>query len=209
VALLAFLLLMLSALGYVRRNFYQARAARTRIAHRALRWAARVLSLTPAFEQAFIRAHVGFSLVAFVALAFHFDYGKLDAAAPFLLLLAVDYAIRGWLQLTSRAAVASATKAGDDFLLLEIDAPAVQARHTEPGQYCYLRLPQLAQLQWHPMTIVSAPGAAKVRRAMPATPIAFITRRVSWHPTTFGTEVPLAPSGFDLCVSPHTPLPLH
>ena len=134
---LCFLLLALSSCAYVRRKHYQF----------------------------FIRCHISFAALGFIALLFHFDFGKMDVMAPFLFLLATDYALRGWRLLMEQATVVSRTQLGEgdsSLVLLEVDAPAVSARHTEPGQYCFIRLPQLARLQWHPMTIVSPPGADKL-----------------------------------------------
>eukprot|EP01051_Picozoa_sp_SAG22_P000722 SAG22_NODE_22_length_31438_cov_47.016529_6_plen_1909_part_00 len=136
---LCFLLLFLTSRASVRRHYYQL----------------------------FIRCHISFAALGFVALAFHFDYGKLDVMAPFLLALPVDYAIRGWLLLRSGggrggAAVASRVQLGDSLVVLEVEASfELRQRHTEPGQYFFLRLPQLAALQWHPITIASPPGAEK------------------------------------------------
>eukprot|EP01052_Picozoa_sp_SAG31_P029233 SAG31_NODE_2888_length_4948_cov_2.055475_9_plen_242_part_01 len=132
---LAFLLLFITAINRVRR----------------LHW------------QFFIRSHIFFALVGLYCLFFHFDFGKLDVMAPFLLALAVDYAIRGWRLLRGGGAtLAKFTHLGESIVVLQVDAQAVASRHTEPGQYCYLQLPQFSRLQWHPMTIVSAPGASKL-----------------------------------------------
>ena len=128
----AFLMLMLSAMEWIRRQHYQT----------------------------FIRCHIVFALLGFYSLFFHFKYGKLDVMAPFMLALLVDYAIRGWLLFRSDATIARRTQIGDSLVVLEVTAPAVQARHHEAGQYCFVRLPH--SLQWHPITIASAPGAEKM-----------------------------------------------
>ena len=125
----SFIMMFLTSVGFIRRNHYQV----------------------------FFSAHVFFALIALYGLYYHYDLGKLDVAAPFLFLTAVDYLIRGWLALTSAGSVVSVTAVGTDCVAVEVSAPSFSKRHTEAGQYCFLRIPQVSQLQWHPMTISSAP----------------------------------------------------
>jgi ferredoxin-NADP reductase len=126
----AFLMMFVTSIGFVRRRFFQL----------------------------FFNAHILFGLVALVGLAYHYDVGKLDVAAPFLFLMLVDYIIRAWLAVASGGSVVSATAVGSDCVAVEVSAPSFSQRHTEAGQYLFIRLPQISQLQWHPMTITSSPG---------------------------------------------------
>ena len=126
----AFLLIFATSMGFVRRGYFQI----------------------------FYRAHVLLGLVALAGLAYHYDLGKLDVAAPFLFLMLVDYIVRAWLALSSGGSVVSVAAVGTDCVALEVSAPKFSRRHTEAGQYMFIRLPQISQLQWHPMTIASSPG---------------------------------------------------
>ncbi len=126
----AFLLILATSMGFIRRGHFQL----------------------------FYRSHVFLGLVALAGLAYHYDLGKLDVAAPFLFLMLVDYIVRAWLALSSGGSVVSVAAVGPDCVALEVSAPEFSRRHTEAGQYMFIRLPQVSQLQWHPMTITSSPG---------------------------------------------------
>ena len=126
----AFLLILATSIGFVRRGHFQL----------------------------FYRSHVFLGLVALAGLAYHYDLGKLDVAAPFLFLMLVDYIVRAWLALSSGGSIVSVAAVGPDCVALEVSAPEFSRRHTEAGQYMFIRLPQISQLQWHPMTITSSPG---------------------------------------------------
>ena len=110
------------------------------------------------FYQCFYKSHVFFGLLALTGLIFHYDVGKLDVAAPWLFLMLVDYIIRAWLAVCSNGSIVAVTAVGSDCIALEVSAPSFSRRHTVAGQYCFIRLPQVSQLQWHPMTITSSPA---------------------------------------------------
>jgi len=130
VASIAFLMLFASSIERIRRNSYQL----------------------------FISLHIIFFLIATYSLLYHFKYGQLDVAAPFLFLYLVDYLIRGWLALGS-GTVVSVTAVGSDCVAFEVSAPSISRAHSEAGQYTFLRVPQVSITQWHPMTITSSPGS--------------------------------------------------
>ena len=103
------------------------------------------------------------SLIAFVALFAHYEYGKVDTCMPVLLLMAADYAIRWWLIARSGEARVDAVEriqmpAGGNVIRLEISHPRIKV--DEPGQYCFLRVGQLGHYQWHPFSIATTPKFA-------------------------------------------------
>eukprot|EP01051_Picozoa_sp_SAG22_P015642 SAG22_NODE_2074_length_3047_cov_20.117610_1_plen_914_part_01 len=136
IALVMFVLLALGGLETVRRNFFEL----------------------------FYKSHLICSLIAFVALFGHYEYGKVDTCMPVLMLMAADYALRWWLIARSGQArveaierIAMSAGAGD-VIRLEISHPRIKV--DEPGQYCFLRIGQLGKYQWHPFSVASTPKYA-------------------------------------------------
>ena len=90
---------------------------------------------------------------------FHYHYGKVDTATPILFLMMADYAWRWWLVRTGNTRVESIevfqmspsashpdsgeNRGGGDVIKIVLSHPTL--RVTEPGQYCFLRIGQLAQ----------------------------------------------------------------
>ena len=136
VATLMFVLLALGGLETVRRNFFEV----------------------------FYKSHIVCSLLAFLGLAFHWDYGGLDDAGLIIIIMLVDYLWRYWLIRSGDAAVTAvevirmnaAAGGGGDVIKLTLSHPKI--RVTEPGQYCFIRIGQLGQWQWHPFSVASTPG---------------------------------------------------
>jgi NAD(P)H-flavin reductase len=136
IALLMFVLLALGGLERVRRNFFEL----------------------------FYKSHLICSLIGFVTLFGHYQYGKVDTCMPVLLVMAADYMLRWWLIARSGEARVEAIErivmpsSAGDVIRLEISHPQIKV--DEPGQYCFLRIGQLGHYQWHPFSVASTPKYA-------------------------------------------------
>ena len=136
VAAIGFLLILLTSFSWVRRNHYEL----------------------------FYKAHVVAAPCAMIGMWNHFSMAKLDVAIPFLLLMLGDYALRTYRSLRGDATIVSTKVFGDEgkapFLAIEFSSS--RFRVAEPGQYFFVRIPQLARLQWHPFSVSSAPEADNI-----------------------------------------------
>ena len=141
IAVTMFVLLALGGCGCVRRNYFEL----------------------------FYKSHLLTALVGFTTLCFHYHMGKMDTAVPMLVLMLVDYIWRWWLVRTGNtvvesievirlgaAAAAGRSRGSGDVVKLTLRHPTL--RITEPGQYCFLRIGQLAQYQWHPFSTTTSPA---------------------------------------------------
>ena len=136
VAASGFLLILLTSFSWVRRNHYEL----------------------------FYKTHVVAAPCAMIGMWNHFSMAKLDVAIPFLLLMLGDYALRTYRSLRGDATIISTKVFGDEgkapFLAIEFSSS--RFRVAEPGQYFFVRIPQLARLQWHPFSVSSAPEADNI-----------------------------------------------
>ena len=158
VAGMCFLLILLSSLNWVRRNHFEL----------------------------FYKTHIVCALLSFWSLYNHFELGKLDVAAPFLVLMLGDYLLRAWRSFRGDATIIS-TKVFNDgpdtpqFLAIELSSS--RFRMEEAGQYFFIRIPSVgehkrplardcshggwvvtpmprcvaARTEWHPFSVSSAP----------------------------------------------------
>ena len=132
VASSCFVIMLLTSCNYVRRNHFEL----------------------------FYKVHIVGGITAFISLSAHFSFGKLDAAAPFLLLMLGDYFYRAVRTIRADATIVKTTRFADSrdaphFLAIEVKSDRV--RLAEPGQYFFVRIPSVARLQWHPFSVSSAP----------------------------------------------------
>ena len=174
------------------------------------------------YFELFYKSHLVTALVGFTALCFHYHMGKMDTVAPLLALMLVDYIWRLWLVRSGdttveaievirlgAAAAAGGNNGGGDVVKLTLRHPT--SRITEPGQYCFLRIGQLAQYQWHPFSVVTSPAECE---SSGGRFVIYIRDFGSWTrglvelgPTLFATPGPaaaaaaqqLAPAGGGCC----------
>ena len=132
IAGMCFLLILLSSLNWVRRNHFEI----------------------------FYKTHIVCALLSFWSLYNHFELGKLDVAAPFLVLMLGDYLLRTWRSFRGDATIVS-TKVFNDgpdtpqFLAIELSSS--RFRMEEAGQYFFIRIPSVGEHdRWQ--TAVLTPG---------------------------------------------------
>ena len=120
IAGMCFLLILLSSLNWVRRNHFEL----------------------------FYKTHIVCALLSFWSLYNHFELGKLDVAAPFLVLMLGDYLLRAWRSFRGDATIIS-TKVFNDgpdtpqFLAIELSSS--RFRMEEAGQYFFIRIPSVGE----------------------------------------------------------------
>eukprot|EP01043_Picozoa_sp_COSAG02_P051259 COSAG02_NODE_5374_length_4389_cov_3.643590_1_plen_737_part_00 len=132
VALSAFLLLGLSAFSFIRRWCYG--------------W--------------WYRFHVLCTLTGSIALYFHHGLGSVDAAAPYVLLILVDYVLRAVRVLSRRPTIITAASILDSseqpvactFGVNTSTATGV----SEPGQYFFICIPAISRTAWHPYSVINS-----------------------------------------------------
>lgn len=139
IALIAFLVLGLTSLNFVRRRWYEF----------------------------FYYSHIICMLVAIYGLYYHHFTGNLDVVAPYALLILLDYSLRG-LRLFLRACglgagnatIRSTTTIGEGqdgaggAVVLDLLMP--RRVPIEAGQYFFLCIPSVSCCQWHPFSVVGS-----------------------------------------------------
>lgn len=138
-ALIAFLVLALTSLNFVRRRWYEI----------------------------FYYSHIICMLIAIYGLYLHHFTGNLDVVAPYALLILLDYCLRG-LRLALRACglgagyatIRSTTTlgAGQDGAGGAVVLDLLMPRRVpiEAGQYFFLCVPSVSFCQWHPFSVVGS-----------------------------------------------------
>lgn len=138
-ALIAFLVLGLTSLNFVRRRWYEV----------------------------FYYSHIICMLVAIYCLYSHHFTGNLDVVAPYALLILLDYSLRclrlslracglgaGNATIRSATTVGAGQDGGGGAVVLDLLMPCRVP--IEAGQYFFLCIPSVSCCQWHPFSVVGS-----------------------------------------------------